>query len=315
MNYTNPLIEQRADPWIYRHSDGRYYFTATAPEYDRIELRSADSIEGLRGAPVNIVWTRHAEGPLSHLIWAPEIHFSRGKWYIYFAAAPSGGQHPEHGTFCHRMFALEADEPAGPWREKGQVDSGMDSFCLDATTFELDGRLYYVWAQKDPAIRGNSNLYIAEMENPWTLKTPPVLLSKPEYDWECSVIPVNEGPAVLVEGDRVFISYSANATGAEYCMGLLWASRGSNLLDATSWHKAAEPVFTTSEKNRKCGPGHNSFTLAEDGVSPLLVYHVRELRDISGDPLEDPGRHTCVQPFAFDRESMPLFGEPWPANP
>ena len=23
---TNPLIEQRADPWIYKHSDGYYYF-------------------------------------------------------------------------------------------------------------------------------------------------------------------------------------------------------------------------------------------------------------------------------------------------
>ena len=35
----NPLIPQRADPWIIRHSDNRYYFTGTVPEFDRIELR------------------------------------------------------------------------------------------------------------------------------------------------------------------------------------------------------------------------------------------------------------------------------------
>ncbi|VTR28221.1 Alpha-N-arabinofuranosidase 2 precursor [Serratia fonticola] len=27
--YPNPLIEQRADPFIYRHSDGYYYFIAS----------------------------------------------------------------------------------------------------------------------------------------------------------------------------------------------------------------------------------------------------------------------------------------------
>ena len=31
-----PLIEQRADPCIYRHTDGYYYFTASVPQYDRI---------------------------------------------------------------------------------------------------------------------------------------------------------------------------------------------------------------------------------------------------------------------------------------
>ena len=42
--YANPLIEQRADPWIYKHTDGAYYFTASVPEYDRIELRRAEAI-------------------------------------------------------------------------------------------------------------------------------------------------------------------------------------------------------------------------------------------------------------------------------
>ncbi|MGL1959597.1 MAG: hypothetical protein OCD00_20145 [Colwellia sp.] len=28
----NPLVEQRADPWVYKHSDGYYYFTGSVPE-------------------------------------------------------------------------------------------------------------------------------------------------------------------------------------------------------------------------------------------------------------------------------------------
>ena len=42
-----PLIEQKADPFIYRHSDGYYYFVASVPEYDRIEIRRARNLEGL----------------------------------------------------------------------------------------------------------------------------------------------------------------------------------------------------------------------------------------------------------------------------
>ncbi|HXV97228.1 MAG TPA: hypothetical protein VEC93_02315, partial [Anaerolineae bacterium] len=47
VRFTNPIIKQRADPWVYKHSDGYYYFTASVPEYDRIELRRATTIQGL----------------------------------------------------------------------------------------------------------------------------------------------------------------------------------------------------------------------------------------------------------------------------
>ena len=38
--YNKPFIIQRADPYVYRHSDGTYWFTASVPEYDRIVLRN-----------------------------------------------------------------------------------------------------------------------------------------------------------------------------------------------------------------------------------------------------------------------------------
>ena len=48
--YNRPFIEQRADPYIYRHTDGSCYFTASVPEYDRIVLRKADTLAGLQDA-------------------------------------------------------------------------------------------------------------------------------------------------------------------------------------------------------------------------------------------------------------------------
>jgi GH43 family beta-xylosidase len=306
-----PLIEQRADPYIYKHTDGYYYFTASVPLYDRIELRRSETIAGLATADTVTAWTKPDTGPYSELLWAPEIHFNQGAWYVYFAAAPS--RDIKHKLFQHRMYAIRntnANPLEGEWEFMGQVDTGIDSFCLDATTFTHQGRLYYLWAQKDYEIEGNSNLYIAPMTTPTQIEGQPILLSKPEYDWETIGFWVNEGPSVLRRSGKIFISYSASATDHNYAMGLLWADENADLLDPASWTKSAEPVFRTCYDHGIYGPGHNSFTYAEDNDTVMLVYHARTYTEIVGDPLWNPDRHTFVKPLRWDEQGMPLFGRP-----
>lgn len=306
-----PLIAQRADPYIFKHSDGYYYFTASVPQYDRIELRRATTIAGLADAPPVDVWRKPDTGPYSELLWAPELHFNQGAWYMYFAAAPSRAI--KFDLFQHRMYAIRNRGPdplVGEWEFMGQVDTGVDTFCLDATTFTHNGQLYYLWAQKDRAITGNSNLYIAPMKTPWQIAGAPVLLSKPEFDWETRGFSVNEGPSVLQRNGKVFISYSASATDENYAMGLLWADAGADLLDPAAWTKLAEPVMRSCYEHGIYGPGHNSFTYAEDGDTVMLVYHARTYTEIVGDPLWNPDRHTFVKPLRWDEHGMPLLGRP-----
>ena len=305
-----PLIEQRADPYILKHTDGYYYFTASVPQYDRIELRRATTIDGLADAATVDAWVKPDTGAYSELIWAPELHFNQGAWYVYFAAAPS--RDIKDKLFQHRMYAIKnasANPLEGAWEFMGQVDTGIDSFCLDATTFTHKGQLYYLWAQKDRAIEGNSNLYIAPMTTPWQIAGKPVLLSKPEYDWETRGFWVNEGPSVLHRNGKLFISYSASATDENYTMGLLWADESADLLDHASWTKSQEPVFQTCYDGKIYGPGHNSFTYAEDGDTVMLVYHARTYTEIVGDPLWNPDRHTFVKPLRWDAAGMPVFGK------
>ncbi|AIQ63106.1 alpha-N-arabinofuranosidase [Paenibacillus stellifer] len=309
-DFNNPLVEQRADPWIYKHVDGYYYFTASVPEYDRIEVRRARTLEELASAEPSVAWRKYETGPLSANIWAPEIHYTDGKWYIYFAAART--TETNDGLFDHRMFALENESQnplEGTWVEKGQVKTAWESFALDATSFEHKGKLYYVWAQKDPDIPGNSNLYISEMSNPWTLTGKQTMITKPEYDWETIGFSVNEGPAVLKRNGRIFMTFSASATDFNYCMGLLWADEDADLLEASSWNKLSHPVFTTNEENGQYGPGHNSFTVGENGED-ILIYHARNYKEIVGDPLYDPNRHTRAQVFGWNEEGLPVFGIP-----
>lgn len=307
--FNNPLIEQRADPYIYRHTDGTYYFTASVPKYDCIEVRNSNTISGLAETEPVVIWKKHESGIMSQHIWAPELHYLDGKWYIYFAAGE------REDIWKIRPYVLECigeDPLAGPWIEKGKMQAADNDpysfadFSLDATVFEHNNKRYFVWAEKVGMQHGISNLYIAEMETPWKLKTVQVLLTTPDYDWERIGFWVNEGPAVLKRNGKIFITFSASATGACYCMGLLTADENSDLLDPQSWTKSRYPVFATDREKGIYGPGHNSFTVSETGED-LVIFHARPYEDIVGDPLYDPNRHTMAMKLQYDENGMPVF--------
>ncbi|MEU4407935.1 family 43 glycosylhydrolase [Streptosporangium sp. NPDC023963] len=308
--YTNPLAAQRADPHIFRHTDGYYYLTATVPEYDRIVLRRATTVQGLASAPETVIWRKHTSGEMGAHIWAPEIHFINGKWYVYFAAGRADD------IWRIRMYVLEssaANPLTGPWTERGRITTPWDTFALDATTFTANGVRYLLWAQQEPGIATNSNLYIARMgANPWTITGATTRLTVPTLAWETRGFKVAEGPAVLQRNGRLFLTYSASATDANYCLGMLTASASADPLNASSWTKSANPVFTSNASTGQYGPGHNSFTVSEDGQSDILVYHDRNYRDINGDPLNDPNRRTRVQKIYWRADGTPDFGIPVP---
>lgn len=304
----NPLVERRADPFITRRVTGGYYMTGSAPEYDRLVVRGAATIAGLATAAESTVWKRPLLGKMGGHIWAPELHRIEDRWYIYFAAGDSDDR------FRIRMYVMESTlaDPRDPtgWAAPQQIRTPWESFSLDATTFEHLGRRYLVWAQSEPEIAVNTSLYIAEMSSPWAITGFPVRIATPTRAWETQGYKVNEGPAVLVRNGRVFITFSASATDSRYCMGLLTASADADLLDRATWTKTPDPIFTTNEQTKQYGPGHNSFTVAEDGVTDVLVFHARDYRDIIGDPLYDPNRHARVQKLYWHSDGTPLFGVP-----
>jgi GH43 family beta-xylosidase len=117
----------------------------------------------------------------------------------------------------------------------------------------------------------------------------------------------NEGAAVIQRHGRVFITYSASATDHRYAMGLLWADEKADLLNSTSWHKSPQPVFTTQADIHRYGPGHNSFVLAEDGKTDLMIYHSRDYRQLKGTPLTDPNRHARARVLSWDDKGFPVF--------
>lgn len=307
--YNTPFIEQRADPYVYRHTDGTYYFTASVPAYDCIALRKSETLEGLRTAQETIVWTKHESGEMSKHVWAPELHYLFGKWYIYFAAGE------KDDIWKIRPFVLECmgeDPMTDSWVEKGKMERSDDdiysfeAFSLDGTVFENKGNYYYVWAEKVSVGIQISNLYIARMESATKLATAQVLLTTPDYDWERVDIWVNEGPAVIKHDGRIFLTYSASATGECYCLGMLSIDEKEDMLDPRAWKKERKPVLCSDREKGFYGPGHNSFTKLPDGRD-ICVYHARTYLEIEGDPLYDPNRHTMLLEVKWNEHGYPVF--------
>ena len=133
--------------------------------------------------------------------------------------------------------------------------------------------------------------------------------SQPEFAWEIKGHRVNEGPAVLIRNGKIFVSFSASATDANYCIGLLWADENADLTNPASWNKLPEPVFYTNEKLKRFGPGHNSFTVSKDGKTDIMIYHARDYKEINGEPLYDPNRNTRARIVRWTADGMPDFGQ------
>jgi len=277
------------------------------PEYDRIILRRSDTILGLKAEKEVTIWEKHEKGIMSTHIWAPELHYMEGRWYVYFAAGESDD------VWAIRPYVLECreqDPTTGTWRELGMMQPfdgfSFQDFSLDMTVFNHKGNWYCIWAEKVSVGKKISNLYIARMETPWKLSTEQVTLSAPDYDWERVGFWVNEGPAVIKHGDRIYVTYSASATGACYCMGLLSIDAGADLLDRNAWKKDREPVFKSVREAGIFGPGHNCFVKDEDGLQDIMVYHARQYDEITGDPLYDPNRHTYMMKVGWG-DRGPVF--------
>jgi GH43 family beta-xylosidase len=297
--FTNPLLAAGADPWVI-FEDGYYYYTNTTGR--NLTLWRTKDFTSLNQAEKKIVWTPPTSGPNSKEIWAPELHRLNGKWYLYYTATDI----TKPGDLNRYVFVLENESPnplMGSWTDKGKVNTNYTG--LDGSVFEHKGKHYFLYSGY---VGPQSNLFIAELINPWTISTKQVEIARPTLPWEkYDGREICEGPQFL-KGKRgqLFIIYSASACWDDnYALGMLTAAETSNLLDPSSWTKSGQPVFAQSPANNVFGPGHNCFTKSADGQEDWIVYHAKvEANKACKD------RTPRAQRFSWKADGSPDFGTP-----
>ncbi len=304
--FTNPLLSSGPDPWVFQ-KDSIYYYTHTTG--NNITIYKTSKISELSKAPSTIAWLPPASGLYSKNIWAPELHYLRGAWYIYFAADDGDNK-------THRMYVLEnaTGNPAnGNWTFKGKIADPSDKWAIDGSVFEYKSQLYFIWSGWEGDANIRQDIYIAKMKDPWTIEGARVMIATPTYEWEKIGAPdVNEGPeAIQNSNGRLFLTYSASGCWTDdYSLGLLTLKEGGDPMNASDWTKAPVPVFSKKEENGAYAPGHNGFFKSRDGKEDWIIYHANST---AGQGCSN-NRNPRIQKFTWNSDGTPAFGEPVPIN-
>ena len=307
--FTNPVWDG-ADPWMVKHNEDYIYcFSANK------SIIVSKSNKMTRKGELKSIWHAPSIGWNRSCVWAPEIHFIRGRWYVYYAAGESGPPfiHQRSGVLRSKTADIFSayDDMGVLYTGDNPSDSASNVWAIDMTILEHKGKLYAIWSgwiTQEKTDATSQHLYISEMENPYTMKGKRVKLSSPIESWETGgSLNLNEGPEILKNGENVFIIYSCRESWlVEYRQGMLQLiNPDGDLLDPLNWKKTG-PVFQGNDS--VYGVGHCSFVKSPDNTEDWIIYHSKKSTT--------PGweRNVRMQPFQWNSDGTPNFGPAVPAG-
>ena len=306
--FVNPVWDG-ADPWMVK-KDSFYYYCYT--ENNAIKVSKSRIMTERKN--IETVWVAPESGWNKNHIWAPELHYVDGRWYIYYASGRAGP------PFIHQRSGVlrsEGEDAHGPYEETGMLytsdhpENKTAVWAIDVTLLHHQGQLYAIWSgwkENAETDQTPQHQYIAPMSDPHTLSGPRVKISSPERSWETGgPLDINEGAEVLKTDTSVFIIYSCRESWLKkYRLGQLkLKSYDADPLKPENWIKSG-PVFRGTDEVH--GTGHASFVNSPDGTENWIIYHSKKSTE--------PGwnRDIRMKQFHWNKDGSPDFGEPVPAG-
>ena len=243
---------------------------------------------------------------LAKKIWAPELEYIRGKWYIYLSgcSASSGG-----GTFDERMFVMEckSQDPTGEWKTPVQLSPSIVSgkYAIDGHAFEYKNQLYYTFSGRT----SNSELvsphiYICTMSDPTHVNNDAVNISKHSS--------LEEGPCTVVDGNDLYLMYSmgayngsASSASKDYHVDYYKCSN-KDPMNADNWTQGGTLLCQDTSKDIYC-TGHNHIFKGPDGRWWTSYHAVVGSADI-GTSAYLAKRRVFVQPITISAGALTYEG-------
>jgi GH43 family beta-xylosidase len=272
-------VLRSADPSVIRV--GSTYISVQAHS-GGIYVRQAASPDQLGGVGEVRVWydsNRRGE------VWAPEIVYEGGRYYIYFAAGVGA---------AHRMYVISSANSNSGYGGETQVALPDNKWAIDGIPFTFNNQRWFVWSGWAGDTNVEQNIYIARMSSPTAATGARYVISQPRESWERVVGNpfINEGPQPIKDPDgRLHIVYSANGSWSDqYCLAELRLRAGGDPTYVWDWYKSNGCLFGSHRSTMMAGwdptlyvngPGHNSFVLLNGdintsppaGSSFPLMYH------------------------------------------
>ncbi|MCJ7842883.1 glycoside hydrolase family 43 protein [Lederbergia sp. NSJ-179] len=255
-------------------SHGTYYLYATSAP-DGFLAWSSDNL--IDWKEVGYVYRSGPESWGHQNFWAPEVIEYKEKYYMHYTARWKKND-------SLRIGVAVSESPVGPFVDvQNQPMFDFGYACIDANIFiDDDGKKYMYYSRdcSENIVDGcyESHIYGIELHDDLvSLKSDPVLLTKPEQKWEKKSGPDrlwNEGPFVLKRNDLYYLMYSANCfADKEYAVGYATSENPLGPFTKFADNPILEYVDIDNEEVIVSGPGHNSITVSPDGSELYIVYH------------------------------------------
>ncbi|KAJ2981142.1 hypothetical protein NUW58_g6764 [Xylaria curta] len=121
--WTNPIRRPGgADPFV-TYSGGYYYLMSTS--WNSVEIARSTTVAGLKTASKKTIYTS-TDATRNANVWAPEVHYFNGAWYVYFTAGRSSDLDNQ------RLHVLKGG--ATPWDSYSYAGRLTSEWAIDAST-------------------------------------------------------------------------------------------------------------------------------------------------------------------------------------
>ncbi len=276
--YTNPVHGgYLGDPFVLKHN-GEYYAYGTVPLGD-VSVPVLHSRDLVSWRPLGTALALPG-GPFETL-WAPEVAYDDGTFYMYYSAGGQEGQN-------HQLRVATASRPAGPFEDSGVVLTPDEPFAIDAHPFrDDDGRwyLYYCrdFLEPDGEGRVGTGIVVDRLVGMTRLAGEVRTVVRPHADWQLYERQREwygrvwdwhtvEGAFVRKRNGRYYCLYSGGAwREPNYGVSYVVADHPTGPFAPEAGAEGAGVLRTAP--GRIIGPGHASVASAPDNASEYLVYH------------------------------------------
>lgn len=285
-----PFIDVNiTDPYIFYHQNYYYMINLDLETGKNVWACKSKSIEGLKNAErVKILFDAKSGSNTGGNYWAPELHIIQNVPYIFTTVGTTNWNTTKSCIYKCNGSILNPEDWEGPYLVVKPDGSLLrpNGVSLDMTYFQVKETHYVMWSdrkwadekvQLEPKVQDCADIYIAAInpEKPWKLTSSPVCIRRPVYGWERYETKVDEGPFLVQHGKDLFVTIACSSTGLAdlYCVGVLHAVVGNNLLSPEGWDYLTYPLLTKESVPGEYGPGHNCVVKDMESGDDLFVYH------------------------------------------
>jgi arabinan endo-1,5-alpha-L-arabinosidase len=285
------------DPVMIKQGDTYYIFStgkgiSIKTSKDRVNWLNAGSVFNKDALPA---WFKKDIPNQDGNIWAPDIHYHHGKYFLYYSVSAWMNFNSSIGYATNT--ALDAKDPNYKWVDHGLVinfkNGGEGVNCIDPNVFvDKDGKEWLIYGSYKAGLR------LVQLNT----KTGKLLNDPPQ------IIPITtalgEG-SYIIKGPKyyyVFASRGKCCAGMQstyqVVMGRSVEIKGPYLnKNGESWLDNKYSVFLTGNEDEP-GRGHNGFFMEHD--TTFVVYHAYS-RSANGASLLN------IKPMFLDKDDWPTM--------